>query len=252
MIHIAILAKQYIRLIESGAKTVECRLTKQARPPFDAVEHGDRIYFKQSAGPYRLTAVVDHVLFEGALTPQRIKALKRDYNDFIHGSSEYWQERLAARYGTLIWFRDVEPIKTGPAIPPQRGLAWITIADPKARLTGAQADDHQPPGLSFSIEITGGNIRNNSLYVSQVIDQFPRWCIGGRTRRDAARPIVLLLRNGPRVETDIVGPRKLFRKRIWGDWYQAVGAKPGDRVVFTPVDESTYFVGLNSSADHTR
>lgn len=242
--------KPYINLILSGEKTIECRLTKQARAPFDAIDAGERIYFKQSAGPWGLTAVCDHALFEDNLCPARVRELQRDYNEFIRGDNAYWESKQDARYISLIWLRDIEPIDTGPGIKPLQGAAWVSISaerdlqeEPALEPSAARGAE-QTPDLCFAIEITEGNLRNNSLYVTRVIDRFPAWSIGGRNRSESARPITLLLRDGPRIETDIVGPRKLFRRRAWGEWYRTVGAEPGDQVVFTPLDEATFFVGL--------
>jgi hypothetical protein len=72
LIHIAVLIQPYLDFILQGKKTVESRLTMQARDPFDNIEKGERIYFKQSSGPYRATAIADQVLFEDNLTPRRI------------------------------------------------------------------------------------------------------------------------------------------------------------------------------------
>ena len=70
------------------------------------------------------------------------------------------------------------------------------------------------------------------------------WAIGGAKKADAAKPITLMLHEGPMVRTDIVGSRKLIRSRVWGAWFRTHGAKPGDRVIFTPIDGTTYLVGL--------
>ena len=79
---------------------------------------------------------------------------------------------------------------------------------------------------------------------SRHLDRFPEWAIGGRTKRQAGRPIQLMLHEGPTIQTDIVGPRKGLRTRIWRSWFKRHGARAGDCVMFTPVDEGTYFVGL--------
>ncbi len=239
MIHIAVLLKPYLDLVLAGEKTVECRMTRQARAPYQAIEPGDRIYLKQSAGPYRGVAVADHVLFECDLTPKRVREICRDYNSMICGTEEVWQEKLHSRYITLIWLRDVQPIDTGPAIRPLQGAAWMTFhEEPPWRRP-------QPVERSFSIEVTPGNLRNNSLYVTKVLKRFPAWTHGGATRETAAKPMTLVLHDGPTVQTDIVKPRKLLRTRIWGDWFQRHGVKPGDRVVFTPDgDGKTFYVGL--------
>lgn len=271
MIHVAVLLRPYAELILSGEKTVECRLTKHQRPPYNGVESGDRIYFKESAGPWRLTAVADEVLFEDDLTPGRIREIRRDYNDLIRGDGRYWKWKRDARYLTLIWLREVEPVTTGPGVRPLQGAAWLTLPDAGAprsgpasrgRMNGDNTHRARPlPGdgstrataaLSFAIPITEGNLRHSSLSVCAAIDQFPAWCLGGPNRREEARPVTLILRDGPVVRTDIVVKRKLFRARPWGRWFRAVGARPGDRVVFTPIDGETFFVGFSRSTSGSK
>ena len=36
----------------------------------------------------------------------------------------------------------------------------------------------------------------------------------------------------------------MLRTRVWGTWFRKHGVKRGDCVVFTPIDEGSYFVGL--------
>ncbi len=287
MIHIAILLKPYLDMILDGSKTVECRLTVQARAPFEMIEPGERIYFKQSAGPFRAVAAAEHVLCEGDITRKRLAQIKRDYNHLIRGDAAFWRNKAGSNFVTLIWLRDVQPCDHGPAIPPSQGAAWIvlendmawrkmsptlfesaatleahssrvpagrgarghSISDPTAgSRRAAIGSDAQNSQESFFITITEGNLRNNTLYVTKVLDRFPTWAIGGATLREAADLITLMLYDGPSVQTDIVGPRKLLRTRVWGKWFKAHGVKPGDRVVFTPVDDATYFVGLARGA----
>src|SRR5262245_20163342 len=114
MIHIAVLLKPYLDLVLSGRKTVECRLTRQARDPYERIEAGERIYFKQSAGPYGVTAVVDHVMFESGLTPKRLQEIRRDYNDEIRGDASFWNYKRNSLFCSLIWLKDVQPIDNGP------------------------------------------------------------------------------------------------------------------------------------------
>lgn len=246
MIHIAVLMPPYVDLLLSGRKTVEMRLTKQARAPFEAIEPGDRIYFKESAGPFRATAVCDHVLCESDLTPQRIDELQRDYNHLVCGESQHWRTKRDARFATLIWLRDVRPCSQGPSIRPLQGLAWLTLEDEPAwrRMDG----DHQHDA-TFSIDITPGNLRNNTLYATHVVDRFPERALGGSTRAEAAEQMTFLLHDGPTIQTDIVAHRGLIRSRKWGAWFRRHGVQPGDRVVFTPVDDMTYFVGLARASD---
>ncbi len=241
MIHVAVLWPQFIEMILAGRKTVELRLTRQARAPYEAIEPGDRIYFKQSAGPYRGVGLVDHVLFEADLTPHRIKRLRRDYNDLIGGDEEYWHRKRFSRYASLIWLRDVQPCGLGPDIRPLQGAAWMTLDhEPAWRRVDFSVDD----GRSFAIPLTEGNLRNNTVYVTNVIDRFPPQSFGGPTRDEAGREMTLHLHGGPTVRSDIVAKRRLMRTRAWGKWFADHGAQPGDGVIFTEVAPMTYHVGL--------
>jgi ASC-1-like (ASCH) protein len=247
MIHVAVLLKQYLDLVLSGRKTVECRLTRQARDPYERIEAGERIYFKQSSGPYGATAVVDHVIFEEGLTPKRVQEIRRDYNDEICGEPAFWNAKRQSSFCSLVWLKDVQAIDNGPKIRPLQGVAWLCLEEePAWRRVETDQSKTLAKSLarSFSIEVTTGNIRNNSLYVTKVIDQFPEWSRGGKNKKAAAKSLTLMLHDGPTVQTDIVAPRNMLRTRVWGSWFRKHGVKPGDRVVFTPMDEASYFVGL--------
>jgi ASC-1-like (ASCH) protein len=253
--HVAVLMKPYLDLVLDGSKQVECRLTRQARAPYESIEPGERIWFKQSCGPFRATAVADHVLFEDDLTPRRVSEIRRDYDHLICGEPQFWRWKRDSRFCTLIWLRDVEPIDEGPPIRPLQGVAWLVLdqqksatsaprGDGRASAAPASAGTRASSPQGFAVTITGGNLRNSTLYVTQVIDQFPASAIGGATRAEAGRPVTLLLHEGPTVQTDIVGPRKVLRTRVWGEWFRHHGARHGDRVVFTPLDGQTFLVGL--------
>lgn len=262
MIHIAVLLKPYLELILAGHKRVECRLTRQARNPFGRIEIGQRIYFKQSTGPYGATAIAEHIIFEDNLTPKRVKQIRRDNNDLICGDAAFWNSKRHSSFATLIWLTDIQPIASGPAIRPLQGVAWLTLEEEPAwrRVERGQIDQQLelsrqlelPRGTkpqaaarpAFSIKVSPGNLRHNSLYITKVAECFPNWTCGGKNRANAAPPVTLILHEGPTVQTDIVGPRNMLRTRIWGSWFRRHGVKQGDRVVFTPVNQATYFVGL--------
>ena len=265
MIHVAVLIQPYLDLLVSGEKTIECRLTRDNRAPYEAIEPGERIYFKQSAGPYRAVGTAGHAVFESNLTPKRIREIRRDYNHAIRGEAAFWKRKRNARFATLIWLEDVEAIDHGPAIPNLQGRAWLSLAEETAwRLRkparrrrgardGAQAGNDgrlftQTAAVSasgpFEIVITPGNVRNGTLYVTGVIDRFPESALGGRTKDEPGEPITLRLHGGPTVETDIVEARNLLRTRIWRSWFREHSAQPGDRVVFAPETDGSFAVGL--------
>lgn len=238
MIHVAVLLSRYIDAVLEGSKRIECRLTQQSRAPFEAIERGDRIYIKQSAGPFRAVASAGQTLFEADLTPKRVAQLRRSYDESIRGDDDFWRSRRASRFASLIWLQGVRPIDHGPAIRPLQGVAWLSLPNEPA-WRRADRLEH-----SFTVGITAGNLRNRTLYATRMLDHFPADALGGPTRSDAARPVTLRLYGGPTVRTDIVADRNLFRTRIWGDWFRRHGARAGDRVIFTPLGRRIFEVGL--------
>jgi len=220
--HIAILLKPYIRLILDGHKTIESRLTKTPMPPFRAVESGDRIYLKASAGPFMATAVADEVTFHEGLTPSKVSALKRRLNKRICGDEQFWQWKRDAKYATFMALRDVEPIDIGPPFEPSRGPAWFVLPD-----------GHPVPAV-FDIRLTDGAIRNRYVRVPRSVHVFDRPTYGGPTREQAGRSIRLLMPDGQTVATDVVD-NNMMRFRGWGSSFEQAGVKAGDVVRFVEV-----------------
>jgi len=260
MIHVAILMKPYVEMILSGRKTIESRLTKTARAPYGVIERGERIYFKQSAGPFRATAVVDEVLCVDGLTPRRVRRLKKIYNSGICGDDQFWEWKRDSNFVTLVWLREVEQVKFGPSLNPQRGIAWLTLDEkmdvyPEC-VCERNGDSQLPYGveecdasvLPIVINLTAGNVRNSHVRVPvEVRSYFPKWAFGGATKAEqAGRMLTLELENGPTVLTDIVSDKGIFRARgCWREWFDMCGAESGDRVLLFPVGkEGHYFVRL--------
>ena len=129
--HLAVLHREYLDKIITGDKTIEMRLTRTRRAPFGKVSPGDTIYFKQSSGPIRAVARVNRVKSLSDLTPKRINELRDRLNDKIAASATTWARKRQARYGTLIWLRDVRETSEGPIVPPLFGAAWV--CDPQER-----------------------------------------------------------------------------------------------------------------------
>lgn len=258
MIHVAILQHAYLEAILDGRKTVEMRLTRTNRVPFEAVEVGERLFFKRSGGPFRATAVADHVLFMGELGPRDLVRIRRDYNEWVGADGAFWQSRRDCRFCSLIWLREVERIRFGPRMRPHHGVAWQCLpesADVYPRCAVLREDetkaravqDQQSGGLSSSntantrvlggailIPLTEGNLRHGHVYLTRHIDRFPADALGGPTRALVGKPVRLHFEGGEVVETDIVASRRIFRSRAWRTWFARRGAEPGDRVRLDP------------------
>lgn len=265
MIHVAILQTPYLDAILEGRKTIEMRLTRTSRAPFEAVEVGERLYFKQSGGPFRATAVVDHVLFMGDLKPVDLARLRRDYNEWIGAEPAFWSARRDCRFCTLLWLREVEQVRFGPRMRPHHGVAWQCLpesadvypacavrAEAKTRATSNAPQRGESPAPlprgDLIIALTEGNLRHGHIYLTGHIDRFPADALGGPTRAQAGRPLRLHLDGAGVIETDIVRRRSIFRSRAWRGWFARHGARPGDRVRLTPVGPRDFQVTLLAAA----
>ncbi|MCC6908679.1 MAG: hypothetical protein IT430_12105 [Phycisphaerales bacterium] len=253
MIHVAILYETYLRAILDGRKTVEIRLTMTNRAPFEAIEAGERLYLKRSGGPFRATAIAEHVMFMRDLSPGDIDRIRRDYNEWIGADGAAWSARKQARYGTLIWLRDVEAIRFGPRMKPHHGVAWQCLPEREdvypacleellhapAESTGASSAAHE-----MVIPLTAANIRHGHVYLTGLTDRFPAASLGGRTRAEAGMPLTLRFARGATVHTDIVRHRNIFRSRAWRAWFAQHGAREGDRVCLRPRGAGEFDVTL--------
>ncbi|WP_027854162.1 hypothetical protein [Marinobacterium litorale] len=94
------------------------------------------------------------------------------------------------------------------------------------------------------IELTQGNINNNHLYLSSVIEFFPKDSIGGSNESSLAHRL-LEVHSGiaSPVRTDIAGDKKIFRRRSWvGEFFEVHGLVAGDWVVIEKTGADRYHV----------
>ena len=95
-----------------------------------------------------------------------------------------------------------------------------------------------------TIELTQGNINNDHLYLSSVMDLFPASAVGGANSESVA-DILLEVHSGidGPIKTDIAGDKKIFRKRSWvGEFFRVHGLKAGDKVVIQHTGENRYHI----------
>ncbi len=127
----AIIRGSYLDAIIRGEKTIESRLSVNRGPAFGRVLPGERVYFKQSSGPFRATALVDRVEHRAGLDRRAVALLRREHNAGILGDAAYWHGRRDCRYATLVWIGAVELIASGPEYRSAPGFhpraAWIVL-----------------------------------------------------------------------------------------------------------------------------
>ena len=94
------------------------------------------------------------------------------------------------------------------------------------------------------IELTQGNINNNHLYLSSIIDFFPPSSVGGGNETEVASQL-LEIHCGIEspVFTDIAGDKKIFRKRAWvKEFFQSHALSIGNKVVIEKTDAYRYHI----------
>jgi ASC-1-like (ASCH) protein len=135
--HVAIMKKSWglTAKILGGEKTIESRWYMQKTAPWNMIDTGDAIYFKDSGCPVTLKARVECVLQFEDLTPEKVQTIIMQYgrqdgldvNDF-----EKWHSLFKdKRYCLLIFLTAVE--KIDPFEIEKKGFgsmsAWITVSD---------------------------------------------------------------------------------------------------------------------------
>jgi len=108
--HIAVCDSKILSLIMNGSKTIESRFSINRIAPFGYIEEGDTVYFKKTGGPVVGKAIAGRVQFFSKLTGREVQLLKEEYNNMIQADEEYWNCKMSARYGTLIYLDEVEQL----------------------------------------------------------------------------------------------------------------------------------------------
>lgn len=233
--HIAIIQSPYDELILRGEKTIECRLTKVACPPFGCVVPGERLYIKRSGGPFVATAIAARVFYEDRLTPRRVEAIRKQFDEKICGKASFWSGKARqARFATLIWLRDVQPWSQPPRYRPIHMRAWYVLADHDA-LGDIPARDVKKPPLSIILTITGGSLRQGYLRLGTAIDQFDPACLGGSNRAEAGALLTIETEAGPEIETDIVQGKRMFRAMRFRPIFEKMQLQADDKVTLTRI-----------------
>ncbi|MER9528523.1 ASCH domain-containing protein [Mesorhizobium sp. M0309] len=100
--------------------------------------------------------------------------------------------------------------------------------------------DRGQPGSVCEVRISGGNLRNNHIYLP--LDFFPQDAIGGSNKSDLAeRTIAVTFDPGHTVETDIDGTKRILRTRsLVADFFARTGMKAGDIVRIAKVEPYKY------------
>ena len=215
-IHVAILKREYLRLILSGQKTVESRLMKLRCAPFEMVKPDERLFFKVSGGPFMATALAEEVHDYADQSPAEIDALAERWNPAVCGPPEYWRDRRDRAFATMIRLRRVEPLDVGPAFAKQNMRAWYVLDDDASPL--------------MDVVLGRGALKNHYVSLSHA----------SAALRESA--VTLILPDGQTVETDFADGGPMLRWRGWRRYFTAFAMRRGDTVRFVALGSRRYRV----------
>ena len=119
MKHLAVFKEDAAEKILSGEKTIESRFSKGKIPPFGVISSGDLVYIKVYRGEIIGQFRVQKVIFFDNL----------DLNDLrnLSGLSDFWEDKKASRYGTLIFIGNCVRFITSPIKLKKKDLkkSWV-------------------------------------------------------------------------------------------------------------------------------
>jgi ASC-1-like (ASCH) protein len=116
MEHVAIMNKSWglTEKILRGQKTIESRWYKAKYAPWNRIQAGEIIYFKNAGEPVTISAIVDRVLYFSDLTPGKVEEILVQYGQDAgieeEKTPEFVERFKSKRYCMLIFLKDVQPV----------------------------------------------------------------------------------------------------------------------------------------------
>jgi len=127
MKHLAIFDQKTIQKIFNGEKTIDARFSKHRIAPFGVIASRDTVLIKLSGGDVVGEFEVQSVITFDNLTPEKIQKIKRDYNRNIKMDPLFWHEKEQAKYGTLLFIENVQPVLIPLAIKKRDMRPWVVL-----------------------------------------------------------------------------------------------------------------------------
>jgi len=135
--HLAVVRKQYLAMIVSGQKQIECRILRRRLVPFGVVDVGDRIWFKQRCGPILATAKAARVRWQTLHGHRQFESIRRRYGRQICAEPGFWPAENGVWYVGLIWLTEVEACRPIWVKKSDR-RAWVVLLAPPKRARRAK------------------------------------------------------------------------------------------------------------------
>jgi ASC-1-like (ASCH) protein len=111
MDHIAELGKDPLEKIIKGKRTIEPIFVREEKPPFNAVQVDDTVYFKMKDGFAIAKAKVAKVENYDDLTPEKATEIIEEHKEEINPSDIMFERDIYYKYATLIWLEKLYEIR---------------------------------------------------------------------------------------------------------------------------------------------
>jgi ASC-1-like (ASCH) protein len=137
MEHIAIMKKSWglVPKILTGKKKIESRWYKVKYPPWDRIERGETVYFKDSGEPVTVKAEVDEVIQISGLDSTKVREILDNYGKSdglgIEDIPKFYEMFKDKKYCIIIFLKDPQNIK--PFDIDKKGFgamsSWLIVDD---------------------------------------------------------------------------------------------------------------------------
>lgn len=117
MEHIAIIRPDwgFIEKIVTGQKRIEARWYKRKYPPWQRIQAGERVYFKNAGEPVTAQAEVERVIYFSDLTPQGVRTILETYGKEDGIAAEqlpaFYERFKEKHYCMLIYLKNARRIQ---------------------------------------------------------------------------------------------------------------------------------------------
>lgn len=128
--HLVVVRQNYLNLLLSGKKHIECRLSAVCRPPFESVSRGDVLWLKLPSREIMGVARVAECRFRSLESGSDLIAWVRRFGNGIHAEAAFYRDAVAwARYATLVWVESV--VRISPmCVTKSDQRAWVVMPGP--------------------------------------------------------------------------------------------------------------------------
>lgn len=129
-IHLAVFIEPFLQFVLDGTKTVESRFSMYRCAPYQAVEPGDALLLKKSAGPIIAVAEVSKVWYY-ELDSKAWHTIKTRFGPLLRiEDPTFWQRKASSCFATLMHLERVEQFRPVACSKKDR-RGWVVL-DPSA------------------------------------------------------------------------------------------------------------------------